>query len=81
MAYIRIIDDDEAGDDLRREYDAARRRTGKVFNVLRIQSLHPAALRQGVSLYETLMHGPSPLSRAEREMLAVVVSRANDCHY
>jgi AhpD family alkylhydroperoxidase len=27
------------------------------------------------------MHGPSPLSRAQREMLAVVVSRANDCHY
>jgi AhpD family alkylhydroperoxidase len=27
------------------------------------------------------MFAPSELSRAERELLAVVVSRANDCHY
>jgi AhpD family alkylhydroperoxidase len=27
------------------------------------------------------MFGPSELSRADRELLAVVVSVANDCHY
>ena len=28
-----------------------------------------------------LMRGPSGLSRVEREMIAVVVSKANDCYY
>jgi AhpD family alkylhydroperoxidase len=27
------------------------------------------------------MRGPSPLSRAQREMLAVVVSAENECFY
>jgi AhpD family alkylhydroperoxidase len=27
------------------------------------------------------MRGPSELSRIERELLAVVVSGVNDCHY
>jgi len=27
------------------------------------------------------MYGPSDLSRAEREMIAVVVSPVNACHY
>lgn len=35
---------------------------------------------RSTALYGTLMHGGSPLTRAQREMLAVVVSRANDCH-
>lgn len=81
MAYIRIIDEDEAAGPLAREYEAAVRRAGKVFNVVKIQSLNPRALQRSTELYATLMHGPSPLSRAEREMLAVVVSRLNDCFY
>jgi uncharacterized peroxidase-related enzyme len=38
-------------------------------------------LRDSIRLYQTVMFGPSPLTRAQREMLAVVVSRANDCEY
>ena len=34
-----------------------------------------------VGLYTAVMHGESPLTRGQREMLAVVVSRANECHY
>ena len=81
MAFIRIIDEDEADGPLSREYDAARQRAGRVYNVLKIQSQRPRALRAGVALYTQLMHGESDLSRAERELLAVVVSQANDCHY
>jgi alkylhydroperoxidase family enzyme len=32
-------------------------------------------------LYVTVMRGESDLSRAQREMIAVVVSTANQCHY
>lgn len=81
MPWIRTIDYDESEGDLRREYDAAVRRAGRVYQIVRIQGLSPAHLRASINLYIALMHGPSELSRARREMLAVVVSRANDCHY
>lgn len=81
MAHIRMIPEEQAEGALAAEYRAAVRRAGKVFNVVKIQSLRPGALRRGLALYLEVMHGPSGLSRAEREMLAVVVSSANDCHY
>ena len=82
MAWIRTIAPGEATGLLRRLYDEAIARAGKVFNVLSIQSLRPEVLEIGVKLYEELMFSPrSPLSRAQREMIAVAVSRANQCHY
>lgn len=82
MAWIRTVAPGEATGLLKRLYDQALARAGKVFNVLRIQSLRPELLRAGVALYEELMLSPrSPLSRARREMIAVAVSRANGCHY
>ena len=44
-------------------------------------SLRPEVLSRSIELYREVMFGPSPLSRQERELLAVVVSSANDCHY
>ena len=81
MAWIRTIEPDAATGALRREYDKAIGRAGRVFNVLKIMGLKSDHLRRSVELYLSLMHGPSGLSRARREMLAVVVSVANDCHY
>jgi len=82
MAWIHTIAPGEATGLLKRLYDEAITRAGKVFNVLRIQSLRPEVLEIGVKLYEELMFSPrSPLSRAQREMSAVAVSRANHCHY
>jgi hypothetical protein len=43
--------------------------------------LNPAAQRAHIGLYRTIMFGDSPLSRGEREALAVCVSSANNCHY
>ncbi|HEX5761389.1 MAG TPA: carboxymuconolactone decarboxylase family protein [Thermoanaerobaculia bacterium] len=82
MAWIRTIDPEAAAGALRRLYDEARARAGKVFQVVRLQSLDPAVLEASIELYRRLMLGPaSPLTRAQREMIAVAVSRANDCHY
>ena len=81
MPNLRLIDVGEATGDLKREYDAAVRRAGKVFNIVKAMCLRPAVLRRSMDLYREIMFGPSELSRAERELLAVVVSRANDCHY
>jgi alkylhydroperoxidase family enzyme len=81
VAHIRQIPPDEATGLLKRIYDEAIARAGKVFGILRIQSLNAGALEASMGMYKALMFGPSPLSRARREMLATVVSRANDCFY
>lgn len=81
MPHIRLIEVDEATGELREEYDAAIKRAGKVFNVVKAMSLRPRALRAAMDLYKEVMYGRSELSRAERELLAVVVSCENTCHY
>ena len=81
MAYLRLVDENEASGLLKDEYDAAVARAGKVFNIVKAMSLRPGVLRSSMQLYRDVMFGRSGLSRVERELLAVVVSRANDCHY
>lgn len=81
MPHIRTISLDEAEGSVKRQYDAALKRAGRVYNVVRIQSLNPRVMDASLRLYTASMHGPSGLSRTEREMLAVVVSRTNDCFY
>jgi alkylhydroperoxidase family enzyme len=81
VPFLRLIDPDEADGLLREEYDAALARAGKVFNIVKAMSLRPAVLRESMRLYREVMFGSSGLTRQERELLAVVVSRENDCHY
>ena len=81
MAHLRLTDVDDATGVLKEEYDAAVGRAGKVFNIVKAMSPNPDVLRRSMQLYKGVMFGPSKLSRQERELLATVVSRENDCHY
>jgi alkylhydroperoxidase family enzyme len=81
MAWIRVIRPQEATGALKVEYDKGIKRAGKVFQILQIQSLNPAAVKATMSVYLATMFQPSPLSRRLREMIATVVSAANGCHY
>lgn len=81
MAWIGTIDPEEATGLLREEYDRAMTRAGRVAGVVQLSSLDPAMLHTWIENFLSVMHGPSPLSRAEREMVAVVVSQINGCHY
>ena len=81
MAWLRTVASEEATGRLRKVYDAAVARTGSVFGILRAMSLSPRTLEASMGLYSAACLAPSPLSRRERELLAVVVSKANDCHY
>ena len=82
MAWIRTTAPEEATGLLERLYKQALERAGKVFHVIRIQSPRPHTLQASTRLYVEVMHSPrSPLSRAQREMIATAVSRANDCFY
>ena len=81
MAYIEKIDPGDAKGPLKEEYDAAIQRAGRVYQILQVQSLNHETLHRSIGLYLATMQGPSGLARAEREMLAAVVSQANDCFY
>ncbi len=81
MPYIKTVAPEQATAPLEREYDAATRGAGRIYNIVSIQSLNPRVLSASMNLYGAMMHGPSSLSRVEREMIAVVVSRHNDCFY
>ena len=81
MAYIRYIEEEDASPRLRALYDRYRDPQGHVDNVLRIHGPNPASLEAHFQLYKTLMHGRSDLTIVQREMIAVVVSAINECHY
>ena len=81
MPFLRLIRVEDATGLLKEEFDAAIARAGKVFNIVQAMSLRPAVLRESMHLYREVMFGESGLTRQERELLAVVVSRENDCHY
>ena len=81
MAWIKTVEPEKATGELKAEYDRAVKRAGKVFNILKVQSLNPPVLHASMQMYLSTMYGPSGLSRVEREMLATVVSWANRCFY
>ena len=81
MAYIDTIDIEESEGIVKQEYEKGIRRSGRVFNILKIMSRSPAALKEAIRMYLAIMYGKSELSRAQREMLATVVSSINHCYY
>lgn len=65
----------------RRYFDICQEKLGLVPNVLRAYAQDIEKLNAFVAMYNTLMLGPSGLSKLEREMVAVAVSAENDCWY
>jgi alkylhydroperoxidase family enzyme len=81
VAWIEVIPEEAAQGDLADQYRQLIEPWGGVDNILKIHSLSPESLRAHVLLYKTLMYGKSPIKRPQREMIAVVASAANRCHY
>ena len=71
MAWIRMIDEDEAEGELAKLYGRLREPWGGVDNIFKVHSLNPASIPGHLELYNTSMRGRSPLTRAQREMIAV----------
>ena len=80
-AWIRVVGKSEAQGELARLYARMAPGDRPLDNILAVHSLHPRSLADHHGLYRTLMYGPGPLSRRERELIAVAVSSANECHY
>ncbi len=82
MAWIEIIDEDEAGPELSDLYKPiVDPETARVDEILRVHSLHSAGLASHSALYASAMRSTPTLHKVEREMIALVVSVMNGCHY
>lgn len=81
MARIRVIEHEESEGQLKTIYDELIQKRGKLAEVHKIQSLRPQSIVKHMDLYMEIMFSKSDLSRAQREMIAVVVSAKNQCSY
>ncbi len=82
MAWIATVSADDADPELRDLYArVADPETGQLDHIMSIHSLHPAGLRAHFELYRAVMRGTPSLRKVDRELIALVVSRANGCHY
>ncbi len=81
MSRIKIILPGEATGRLKEIYNDLEKQRGQIAEVHKMQSLRPGSIVKHMALYMEIMFSKSQLSRAQREMMAVVVSVANNCSY
>lgn len=78
---LRIAAEAPLGERLEAYFGTCEEKLGFVPNVLKAYAFSPVKLQAFADLYNDLMLGDSALSKLEREMIGVVVSSANHCHY
>lgn len=81
LTWLRVPTEDELPQEVLDLWAPSLEKLGFVPNVLRLYALRPSHLLAWNAHYEEAMKGDSGLTKAEREMIAVVVSVANDCAY
>jgi len=81
MGWIKTTSPQKATGRTKKVYDKIMQERGHLANIFIAQGLEPVALEDHVNLYVHLMIDPGPLTREEREMIAVVVSAANRSAY
>lgn len=79
--WLRVPDESELPPEVLELWAPSLEKLGFVPNVLRLYALRPSHLLAWNAWYEELMKGDSSLTKAEREMIAVVVSVTNECAY
>lgn len=82
MPWIDAPHEDTWDEDLADLRDEVRDpKLGRVDWIMRIHALDPASMRAHNTLYRQAMTGTASLRKVDREMIALVVSKVNDCHY
>lgn len=82
MAWIDTLREDEWDGALGALYGSVVDRShGRVDNIMQIHSLDPRAMAAHQTVYESAMAGTRSLRKVERELIALVVSDINECHY
>jgi uncharacterized peroxidase-related enzyme len=83
VTWIRTVPPESATGELRAFYEhaASASTRGSVSTLWRALSLDPPALGALHAAYRALVLEPAPLTRAQAEMIAMVVSATNGCGY
>lgn len=81
MTWIKCTDPKKATGRTKEVFDRIMKERGHIANIFLAQSLDPDVLESHLDLYVNLMIEPGPLTREEREMIAVIVSAANRSAY
>jgi uncharacterized peroxidase-related enzyme len=81
VSWIETIGPEEAEGRIRSLYARVGNPDGTVDEVMRVHSLSPDSLHGHFEVYVAAMHRPSPVSRAERELVGSFVSMLNGCEY
>ncbi|MCB1807175.1 MAG: peroxidase-related enzyme, partial [Candidatus Competibacteraceae bacterium] len=72
---------DAMPDDVRERILAVQEKAGFIPNVFTVLAHRPDEFRAFFAYHDALMEKDGGLSKAEREMIVVVTSAANDCQY
>jgi len=72
MAFIPYIPQDQI---------PAENRVSDFDNIVQVHSIHSKVMKLHLDLYLEIMRKKSPLTFIQREMIAVLVSSLNKCHY
>ena len=81
MPYVRTIPFEESQGELTEAYDIMIKNLERIPNVQAVSSLKPNIMKPLVAYVGSAMFGKSGVSRAERKMVAAVVSATNECQY
>jgi uncharacterized peroxidase-related enzyme len=81
LTWLRVPAEEELPPEVLELWEQPLEKLGFVPNVLRLYALRPSRLVAWNAWYDEAMKGESGLSKAEREMIAVVVSLENRCPY
>ncbi len=81
MPYVKTIPYEESQGELTEIYDRMIKTRGFISNVQAVSSLKPNIMKTLVAHVGSVMFDESGVSRAEREMVAAVVSATNKCQY
>ncbi len=79
MARINTIDPEQATGEAKELLDGAKKKMGKVPNILRAMANSPAALKCYLTFSGALADGA--LSPQLREQIALAIAQENQCHY
>ncbi|MEL6983006.1 MAG: hypothetical protein AAFO29_11335 [Actinomycetota bacterium] len=82
MAWIETVPDDRWTGELADHYREAVDPTyGRVDNIIGVHSTNPRSVEAHLKVYGSAMAGTASLRKVERELIALVVSTVNECHY
>ncbi|MBI2192242.1 MAG: carboxymuconolactone decarboxylase family protein [Planctomycetes bacterium] len=81
IARISTVSPASAAGQVKQVYDLLQQHMGRVPNVFQALSARPGLLGATAGMAGAVLLEPGALSRAEKEMIAVVVSAVNRCRY